>query len=50
MVGTVERKTQPTPETVMIETDQAVEAFLRQTLVGVISTIDKNGHPRTTPI
>ncbi len=34
----------------MIETDQAVEEFLRQTLVGVISTIDKNGHPRTAPI
>ena len=34
----------------MVETDQAVEAFLRQTLVGVISTIDKKGHPRTAPI
>ena len=34
----------------MIETDQAVEEFLRQTLVGVISTIDKKAHPRTAPI
>jgi len=34
----------------MIETDQAVEEFLRQTLVGVISTIDKKGRPRTAPI
>ena len=34
----------------MVEIDQAVEEFLRQTLVGVISTIDKNGRPRTAPI
>ena len=34
----------------MVEADQAVEEFLRQTLVGVISTIDKKGHPRTAPI
>ena len=34
----------------MIEVDQAVEEFLCQTLVGVISTIDKKGHPRTAPI
>ena len=34
----------------MVETDQAVEEFLRQTLVGVISTIDKNARPRTAPI
>ena len=34
----------------MVETDQAVEEFLRQTLVGVISTTDKKGHPRTAPI
>ena len=34
----------------MIEADPAVEEFLRQTLVAVISTIDKNGHPRTAPI
>jgi len=47
IAGTVERKIQ---EAVMIKTDQAVEEFLRQTLVGVISTIDKNDHPRTAPI
>ena len=34
----------------MVETNQAVEEFLRQTLVGVISTIDNNGRPRTAPI
>ena len=34
----------------MIEADQAVEEFLRQTLVGVISTIDKKGRPRAAPI
>lgn len=34
----------------MIEAGQAVEEFLCQTLVGVISTIDKKGHPRTAPI
>ena len=34
----------------MVEADQAVEEFLRQTLVGVISTIDKKAHPRTAPI
>ena len=34
----------------MIEADPTVEEFLRQTLVGVISTIDKKGHPRTAPI
>ena len=34
----------------MVETDQAVEEFLRQTLVGVISTIDKIARPRTAPI
>ena len=34
----------------MIETDQAVEEFTRQTLVGVISTIDKKGRPRAAPI
>ena len=34
----------------MVKADQVVEEFLRQTLVGVISTIDKNGRPRTAPI
>jgi len=34
----------------MIEADPAVEEFLCQTLVAVISTIDKSGHPRTAPI
>ena len=34
----------------MIEVDPTIEEFLRQTLVGVISTIDKKGHPRTAPI
>ena len=34
----------------MVKADQVVEEFLRQTLVGVISTIDKKGHPRTAPI
>ena len=34
----------------MIEADSTVEEFLRQTLVGVISTIDKKGRPRTAPI
>ena len=34
----------------MIEADQAVEEFLRQTLVGVISTIDKKSRPRAAPI
>ena len=34
----------------MIEADPTVEEFLRQTLVGVISTIDKKGRPRTAPI
>ena len=34
----------------MVKADQVVEEFLRQTLVGVISTIDKKGRPRTAPI
>ena len=34
----------------MIEVDPTIEEFLHQTLVGVISTIDKKGHPRTAPI
>ena len=34
----------------MVKANQVVEEFLRQTLVGVISTIDKNGRPRTAPI
>ena len=34
----------------MIEADQAVEEFLRQTRGGVISTIDKKGRPRAAPI
>ena len=34
----------------MVKVDQVVEEFLRQTLVGVISTIDKKGRPRTAPI
>ena len=34
----------------MIEADPTVEEFLRQILVGVISTIDKKGRPRTAPI
>ena len=34
----------------MVKANQVVEEFLRQTLVGVISTIDKKGHPRTAPI
>ena len=34
----------------MIEADPTVEEILRQTLVGVISTIDKKGRPRTAPI
>ena len=34
----------------MVELDQSVEEFLRQTLVGVISTIDEKGRPRTAPI
>jgi len=34
----------------MVKANQVVEEFLRQTLVGVISTIDKKGRPRTAPI
>ena len=34
----------------MVKADQVVEEFLRQTLVGVISTIDNKGRPRTAPI
>ena len=34
----------------MVESNQAVEEFLRQTLVGVISTVDNKGRPRTAPI
>ena len=34
----------------MVKADQVVEEFLHQTLVGVISTIDKKGRPRTAPI
>jgi len=34
----------------MVKADQVVEEFLRQTLVGGISTIDKKGRPRTAPI
>ena len=34
----------------MIEADSTVEEFLRQTLVGVISTIVKKGRPRTAHI
>ena len=34
----------------MVESNQAVEEFLRQKLVGVISTIDNKGRPRTAPI
>ena len=34
----------------MIEVGPIVEEFLRQTLVGVISTIDEKGRPRTAPI
>ncbi|MFL2557671.1 MAG: pyridoxamine 5'-phosphate oxidase family protein [Arenicellales bacterium] len=33
-----------------MKADQAVEEFLRQTLVGVISTMDNKGRPRTAPI
>jgi len=34
----------------MIVIEPAVEAFLNQTLVSVISTIDRVGRPRTAPI
>ena len=34
----------------MIVIEPAVEAFLDQTLVAVISTIDRAGRPRTAPI
>ena len=34
----------------MVKADQVVEEFQRQTLVGVISTIDNKGRPRTAPI
>lgn len=32
------------------EVTPEVDVFLRETRVGVIATIDANGHPRTTPI
>ena len=34
----------------MVTIDTHVNAFLRQTLVAVISTVDKNGRPRSAPI
>ena len=34
----------------MADIDTGINEFLRQTLVAVISTVDKSGRPRSAPI